>query len=130
MSLQTWKKEFYPHTASSRKALAKPITHALKKWRGLTDENLKRHNIKTTYLGNLRDDENNFFVINSNSCTLCKLYINLHCIGCPLYITRKHYACHYPTRNEDFSPYDSFTVLNNPQPMIKALELALIQFPE
>lgn len=44
MSIKTWKAEFYSEPADSNEAHLKPITHSLKKWKGLLKKILK--NIK------------------------------------------------------------------------------------
>ncbi len=44
MGIATWKKEFYPPISKVTRANA--IDHSLKKWIGLREENLKRHDLK------------------------------------------------------------------------------------
>lgn len=72
MSLKTWKEEFYPTEASSPEALASPIEHSLRKWKGLTEENLSKHDVwRDKKAALIRDDDNKFLVIDSESCSLC-----------------------------------------------------------
>ena len=46
MSLLTWMKEFYPTPADSLQAQKAPAAHSLKKWQGLTRDNLRKHKVK------------------------------------------------------------------------------------
>ena len=59
MSLKTWKKEFYPISASRvRKDAIAAIEHSLRKWRGLTKDQMKRHGVGVSnylYLRNLSE---------------------------------------------------------------------------
>ena len=49
MSLKTWKKEFYPKEAiDAIKTELMATKHSLRKWRGLTKANLKKHGLVQT----------------------------------------------------------------------------------
>ncbi len=79
MSMETWKQEFYPVEANSDEAQARPVTHSLRKWIGLRQENLNRHGL---YLDGIdvyekekdRDnlDEEPDLVVGATSCALCQ----------------------------------------------------------
>lgn len=43
MSLITWKAKFYPEPANARMSKRDALLHSLRKWEGLTKENLKKH---------------------------------------------------------------------------------------
>ena len=83
MSIKTWKKEFYPVSATSRMSKKAAIEHSIKKWEGLLPENLKKHVVISKY-GDIHDDEINF-EISDQSCALCQKYFLECCIKCPLY---------------------------------------------
>ncbi len=46
MSLESWKKEFYPTRAADVKTLDEALTHTERKWEGLRPENLERHGLR------------------------------------------------------------------------------------
>jgi hypothetical protein len=45
MSLNTWKIEFYPQEACEVEDQLEAAKHSLRKWGGLTTENLERHGL-------------------------------------------------------------------------------------
>lgn len=91
MSIETWKKEFYPVSATSRMSKKAAIEHSIKKWEGLLPENLKKHNVVINGYGDIHDDEVNF-EISDQSCALCQKYWVECCIKCPLY-EKLGFAC-------------------------------------
>lgn len=84
MSIETWKKEFYPVRATSRMSKKAAIEHSIKKWEGLLPENLKKHEVVIDVCGDVHDDEINFEICDE-SCALCQKYVHERCIKCPLY---------------------------------------------
>lgn len=96
MSLETWKKEFYPVEADKATGSdLKALQHALKKWKGLTKKNLQKHNIHRPALSYtlVNDEDKNkdewiieTFDIADESCALCHrhLYGGRDCRKCPL----------------------------------------------
>jgi len=139
MSLKTWKKEFYPVPASKVSGKKTAIKHSLKKWQGLTEENLKKHGLIFTYDfddASIRETmvSSNLpgcsFGINSKTCALCQLYYNNDgsdtddksdcCYKCPLYQSLGHRCDGRSDR-----PYVVFLDSGDPVPMIKALEKML-----
>lgn len=84
MSIETWKKEFYPVSATSRMSKKAAIEHSIKKWEGLLPENLKKHNVVISRYGVIYDGKINF-EISDQSCALCQKYFGECCIKCPLY---------------------------------------------
>ena len=84
MSIETWKKEFYPRSAASRMSKKSAIEHSIKKWEGLLSENLKKHEVVIDVCGDVHDDEISF-EISDQSCALCQKYMHKCCVKCPLY---------------------------------------------
>lgn len=84
MSIETWKKEFYPVSATSRMSKKAAIEHSIKKWEGLLPENLKKHVVVLDRCGDIHDDEIRF-EISDQSCALCQKYMHKCCVKCPLY---------------------------------------------
>lgn len=107
-----WIKEFYPVEASevSKK---NALLHSLRKWRGLTKENLSKHGLSSSPIP-----------IDSGSCALCYYYINDECKKCPLYILRNGISCDELTEDETNSPYGYFLDEKDPTLMIDLLEEA------
>jgi len=122
MSLQTWKKEFYTEDATNV-SKEDAIEHSLKKWRGLTKENLEKHCV--VRLRDLICDINGSsrLYIDKDSCALC-LTSGDDCTSCPLFESREDVSCDSTTNDEKTSPYHAFTRDGNAEPMIKALEEA------
>lgn len=84
MSIETWKKEFYPVSATSRMSKKAAIEHSIKKWEGLLPENLKKHGVVLDRCGDIHDDVINF-EISDQSCALCQKYMHECCAKCPLH---------------------------------------------
>lgn len=84
MSIKTWKKEFYPKSATSRMSKKAAIEHSIKKWEGLLPDNLKKHDVIFDRYGNVHDYEIKF-EISDQSCALCQKYMHKCCAKCPLY---------------------------------------------
>ena len=136
MSLESWKTEFYPISASDI-ATRQGITnvdltiHALRKWIGMLPTNLKKHDLRQD-LCTLHDDENSDrFKLDSNSCSLCQLHLSsAGCYTCPLAKVRGVVRCDNRTREEVntnvMSPWDRGISPNpDPVPMINYLLQAL-----
>lgn len=125
MSLQTWKEEFYPTEADSPEAQASPIEHSLRKWKGLTKENLDKHGLKKAVNTNYVHDSNVGININGDSCSLCvnctkKKDIDwefLDCQSCP--ITK------YNDGVDCIAQYDHWFDEADPNPMIALLDHTL-----
>jgi hypothetical protein len=118
MSLATWKKEFYPKAAgnvSQKSALA----HSLRKWRGLTKVNLKKHGLVMDYEC-LSDGkpETPCIIIDDSSCALCQCFYYAlagePCATCPIMLMTRD-SCH---EVYDDAIYGS----KSPTKMIKLLE--------
>lgn len=125
MSFKSWKKEFYPIGADETEP-EDAVAHSLKKWEGLTEENLKKHKCKIVKdvcgIG-VKDDKKitASLYIDSDSCALC-----YHCYesGLPEPLCSTCLLFKHLKRKCDsgvFSPYCVFMHSKNPEPMIKAL---------
>jgi hypothetical protein len=126
MSLASWKKEFYPITAkkASEKSEVEAIEHSLKKWQGLTEENLEKHGLKKWGLAIKGIGTDQYLDIDDTSCALCEKYYNENvneeiddpCIKCPIYLSSKH-TCH--------KQYGTYVGLSDPAQMIELLKETL-----
>jgi hypothetical protein len=125
MSIATWKKEFYPVPASRIKTKKRALAHSLRKWKGLTKDNLKKHEIIADRIllrqyGGLSDRD--YFALDAESCALCQLYDDDLCVKCPLFAANGGYSCSASTRP---SQYAIWVGDQNPKPMIKLIEKAI-----
>lgn len=114
MSQATWKAEFYPKPASRVKK-EDAVAHSIKKWKGLTRANLKRHGLKP-------DD----MVVDRTNCALCHHYYapEISCTNCPLAQVRGDIPCCYDRDDESINPCDAFYEEGKAQPMLKWLRKA------
>lgn len=102
MSLKSWKREYYPITAT--KAAEKEnsdafvIEHSLTKWIGLRQVNRERHEV-TNESAELKGRHNELALeINAWSCSLCARFYKEKaegstCVECPLYKVRGGVPC-------------------------------------
>jgi hypothetical protein len=143
MSIASWKKEFYTEFTAAqvkRWSKKKTVEHSLKKWRGLTAANRKKHGLFPSEdwfsgqsyrkLEGLDSDSDDSFSVCHSSCALCKKYYNyqasegLGCIKCPLFQSHKAHPC-----NRDGIGKGQFGIYadtGNAGPMIRALEKTLV----
>lgn len=103
MSLEAWKKKFYP--VSAREVTKKDaLDHSFKKWEGLTNENLKKFNLKRDYDCIVTNDKTMMplFSLNADSCALCFHFFDYstNCKKCPI-VKSGEKSC-----NENNSAYD------------------------
>jgi len=134
MSLQTWMDEFYPTPTRKFPTELEAVEHSLRKWKGLTKENLKKHHvIKSGSL--LRDDAYERFFIDSTTCALCQQHTEnsedfADCDKCILKKVNvsefdgQHYRCDATLLEKGVGIYQEFVSYGNPQPMIELLEKA------
>ena len=129
MSIVTWKSEF--HQIDATAVPAKEATeHSLKKWRGLTPQNLEKHGLESTPIGNLMDVEASMvvFSVNARTCALCQIFfddtknIGDTCDSCPLFEQLGH-SCDF----NGSAPYSKWQKDKDPFPMIEALEKILAE---
>lgn len=134
MSIESWKKEFYPIEAADVPK-DQAVAHSLKKWQGLRDEAIARHGLSRTKYGDLSEtvkdyhvdaveekvNRPDFFIVNDDSCALCIHYLKIQgdCFGCPV----------FELDNQCEEEYSAFYLYcykgGDPEPMIAVLEKAL-----
>lgn len=119
MSLESWKREFYPVSADFVEP-ANALAHCLRKWIGLRPGNLAKHGLKkiadSIMIQELGDEERTFHV-HGASCALCVHYFENGCAGCPL-----AYHLGRPCDDGPASPYALFQRFDDPELMIRELE--------
>lgn len=123
MSIETWKEEFYPVSATSRMSKKSAIEHSIKKWEGLLPENLKKHGVVLDRCGDIHDDEVKF-EISDLSCALCQKYFWECCIKCPLY-EKLGFECGKGTI-KDGDGWKSYMEEGSPELMLKNLRSLLV----
>jgi hypothetical protein len=127
--MKSWKKEFYPlpaHKINAKGSVKDLIEHSLRKWNGLTKENLEKHDLKLDdYSDVTTKTERTTFLIDSSSCALCARFAeDLDCIGCPIYKLNNNSTC--GSRKLSLDPYTNFKEGDsNPTMMITMLQKAL-----
>jgi hypothetical protein len=123
MSVDDWVKEAMPVKATDCKK-KDALDHSLKKWKMLTNENLKKYNLKV-YNGNLYKNDELVLTLDQNHCALCVWYFDEDkknsgesCNKCPLFKVNDR-----PCWNE----YRFFrdTLDADPQLMIRLIESAI-----
>jgi hypothetical protein len=131
-----WLTTHYPVTAKDPEALAKPITHSLRKWEGLRPEVLNEHGLTKDSMFIVSIAEKTTVLrISGDSCALCAKFTPEYgqgwpdCSKCPLQKVRGS-DCDYPLRGEVRSPWSAWSYARNPEPMIEVLKQALEAFPE
>ena len=116
MSLESWKKKYYPVEAvdvSPENAL----DHSLQKWEGLRPEILTEHALEVVDIYVQEINGSAWMAINSNTCALCVEYALGGCMTCPLFkvLGKK-------CDSGKMSPYMRFFNDSDPEPMIEALK--------
>ncbi len=150
MCMKSWKAEFYPvraynFTPQNGVQLTSDVElleHSLKKWEGLTPENLAKHGCSVhpdqwykigDELGFKDEDEpGHRMFLGSDSCSLCVARINHQgteeerCVRCPISLFTGR-ACDADAlmAPPNSSPYAMFGKNKDPQPMIELLRNTL-----
>lgn len=125
MSLKTWKAEFYPIDAKDVPA-EQAIAHSLRKWEGLTAENLEKHALTRNESINAISDGTLSLRIDAECCALCSHHFDEDneegfCPTCPLSEYNEQ-RCDWDNR-DGINLY--FLGLQNPLIMITALKETL-----
>lgn len=121
MSVESWKREFYPVDAT-QVAKEDALAHSLKKWEGLMKENLERHGVELCYRG-IRDKDGEHFNVDKSTCALCFHHDKgFGCPTCPLSIMRGRVRCDLGAGEDN--PYLCF-LRKNPLPMLRLLRKAM-----
>ena len=131
MSIETWKKEFYPVPAHRRMTDGQAVAHSLKKWSGLTKKNLDKHKlmIAESYITSSIIEDSGLFSksleIASRTCALC---LKGPCsMKCPLHRHLGHpcdsgFGTKRSSSRLEGRPYSVWILIGNAEPMIKALK--------
>lgn len=137
MSIKTWKLEFYPAPATVARYLGTngiqgPVMHdpvdatrhCLRKWQGLTTENLRKHglHIERAEIFKASDFylEKPLLRLSSDNCALCQMYMSKYvnsCSQCPITKSRGGVPCD--------DEWGTFCMKDDPQPMIALLQSTL-----
>lgn len=120
MSLDTWKKEFYPIPArDAEKGFC--MYHSYRKWLGTLPENLQKHGLHIEKNFRIVEDADSrvYIFFGNETCALCLKYQSntFGCTSCPLFnpVTREN-CCDTTT-----SPYQIFGRTGDPTPMLNLL---------
>lgn len=131
MSLESWKAEFYPIRAENVPK-EDALEHSIRKWEGLRKENLEKHGLYKDCTAIYEESSFRSWYISSDSCALCHQYLNPNgpftserdkCKECPLFKTNGNCRCDR-SKTQSESLFSSFTIHDNPEPMIEALKKA------
>ena len=132
MSLETWKKEFYPVEADSpevQSSARAAIEHSLRKWRGLRPEALLKHEVRlegpyNKEVVDVDDPACERFAVGGNSCALCHLSGFYICDDCPV-VKVSGMACDHAENIDEVTAWEVYVHDADPEPMIAQLEKAL-----
>lgn len=134
MSLQTWMDEFYPTPAQKFPTELEAVEHSLRKWKGLTQENLDKHAMRR-FKWSIGESVEKSLIIDSTTCALCQQHYDAYsniadCDKCVLKKVNvsvengEQYSCDQCMPEDSESKYKIFLYEANPQPMIELLEKA------
>lgn len=128
MGVMTWKKEFYSAIKGVKKGIP-AIEHSIKKWKGLSKENLAKHGLTLSpmhYFICKLDEANSWdadekLSVGCDNCALCRTskYADgsfMKCAVCPIQI-HNGISCH--------SAFTKWMTTGNVKPMLKLLEKTL-----
>jgi len=138
MSFESWKKEFYGDMGEACNSgdRRKIVEHSLRKWRGLSLENLAKHGVRYDgyYVGvnpgGMHEEDH--LPINSESCSLCDAFWESEsrtgpgvsgCRRCPIVLATGG-TCH-AAFGEATAPDDDYEAEISITPMIQLLEETL-----
>lgn len=133
MSMQSWLDEFYPVPARDPSAISDDIAacnHSIRKWSGLTQWNMQRHNVSLASRVVSDGSSHLTLGIDSSSCALCVRHYdalplpNSSCATCPLARARGGVPCDSVMEGERTSPFMA-GVAGSPTPMLTWLRRAL-----
>lgn len=128
MSIKSWMDEFYPEIVSGvERTNLEALKHSLRKWEGLTTENMERHDVSIRKL----EDGGRGLYIDSSSCALCYKHMYLYCTACPIYKSNG-VGCQDGVVKDTFvrSEWGIWSDDRNPQPMIDLLRKLVVEYSE
>lgn len=122
MSIETWKEEFLDEIIDDKNS-REAVLQSLKKYKGATLENLKKHNLAKNKF-HIADYNGGSYEFSGDNCSLCDIYFHggeYNCENCPLSLGNNGIDCFHKK-----SAYHRFTFNNeDAELMIIALENAL-----
>lgn len=118
-----WLNKYYPKPADEVGVRA-ALQHSLRKWRGLRV--IGQYGISQKGSELLDADLSFVLEISSDSCALCQHHLDEdnNCPKCPLSLIRDRVPCDRARPGETETPWKSWVVDENPEPMIRWLEKA------
>lgn len=129
MSKESWMDEFYPEIVSGvKRTNLEALNHSLKKWEGLTTENMERHDVSIRKL----EDGGRGLYIDSSSCALCYKHMWVSkCRTCPIYKSNG-VGCADGVIEDTYvySEWGAWSNDGNPQPMIDLLRKLVVEYSE
>lgn len=128
MSLETWKKEFYPIEAKDAiESELEAAKHSLLKWSGLRESSMSQHAVSKsqTRIYNIKDEEDKVLEISSFTCALCQRHLrsegDADCAKCILTAVRGVPCDRRGADGNNHAPYGAWLHGDNPEPMIELL---------
>lgn len=124
MTIESWKKEFYPVEAKDcPRCPAAELDHSILKWEGLKNESLEKHGLYLQWR-HLYDKhtEDEVFFLSGVSCALCHRYLTSDCQECP--ITKARGKACQGTMAGDPAPWGALLQREDPEPMLMWLRKA------
>lgn len=128
MSLESWKKEYYPVDADEVDA-KDACAHSTQKWTGMLKKNLRRHALyaidgKVSHKGG-----GDVFSVSGATCALCCVHEaeDETCDGCPLFMVRGRIPCDAfrdDERDGDDTIFGTFIESGDARPMLVWLRRA------
>ena len=127
MSLMSFLEEFMPTAADSAEAKAAPVTHSLRKWKGLRKVSLHGGTVEGQPAVVFADGRLN---IDASTCALCQANKDqetheILCHACPLSKVLGVPCDEVSDDDDGVSPYEAFADGGDPEPMIALLHKAL-----
>lgn len=128
MSIKTWIDEYYPAEADAlEKSGASDlelVDHALKKWPGLSTENLERHDLRCGE-NRIWGSDGKLFVVDFSTCALCQRFEDSEdsCPECPV-TTATGKPCYDCSGESEYDPFSDWIVTGDVEPMLEALRWA------
>lgn len=120
MGLKQWRRKFCPQLNFKDMTPVQAVQHALRKWRGLCKENLRKYGMvrrgKVIW-----DKEDGKFAITTETCSLCYFWYGKDdCNDCPLARVNEEIPC-----CAENGAYSEWLESGHTKPIIRGLENAL-----
>jgi hypothetical protein len=122
MSIESWKKKYYPIPAGATKGtgLKAILDHSIKKWKGFRLKNLHKHGLTTHDTAIVELNSYQEEMMSPRQCSLCVSFRKQDCIACPIVEVTGDTCDPFDLVNR--SPWDDMVSKQDPEPMIKLLK--------